>query len=147
MLVLGSFQHIHSFVVDPGRMVDNVDTVFDAHLHAITGSGMGTQTNAMAMSFVHASSSLFVSVVTVLGISGFGDLLARHGKLDIVNAESDVVPDHLSHLQRTFGESRDTRDEFAVRDGHLLAIRQIAWPRDGAGVDRVTDGDIKAFLS
>lgn len=73
-------------------------------------------------------------------------LFARHGQLDLVHADADVMIDHLSHLLRPVGVRCDSGNELAVAAGHLFAVGQVSRPWQVARVDGVAHHHVEPVL-
>jgi hypothetical protein len=93
----------------------------------------------MTVCFIHARCRFFIREVTVLGVPCFCDLLARHGQLDLVYTEVDVMADGLPHFQWSFRKRCYPGNKVAVWDCHFFAIGEIAWAGKMSFVDRVSD--------
>lgn len=66
MLIFLSFKHVHSFIVDIRSGIDDIDTMLNAHLNRVTGSGMSTKSLAKSVGFIYTSCCLLVGEVAVL---------------------------------------------------------------------------------
>ena len=89
---------------------------------------------------------LLVGEVGVLGALRAGDLLARHGQLDLVDAQLHQLADGLAHALGAVGELGDRLDQRTAGDGDLRAVGQVAGAGDAAGVDGVAPDDVEPVL-
>lgn len=75
-------EHVHPFVIDVARVVDDVYSMADTHSDGVAGSGVCAEAFARFVSLVDARGGLFVREVAVLRGAGFGDLVACQCGLD-----------------------------------------------------------------
>ncbi|KAF2476728.1 uncharacterized protein BDR25DRAFT_349787 [Lindgomyces ingoldianus] len=93
-------------------VVDDIDSMFHTHLDAVSSSGVGTQSDTLSANNLTRYESR--------------KSFARHTELHLVNADFDVMTNHLSHLERSFGKCCDARNELAILDFYLLTICKVS---------------------
>ena len=108
--VLDALEHVLTLGVGERGVVDDVDAMPHAHLHRLGAASVGADALAAAVRLGDRGGDLLVGEVRVLSTLGAGDLLARHGQLDLVDAETDEFPDGLTHTLRAVGELGDRMD-------------------------------------
>jgi hypothetical protein len=124
-------------------VINDVDLVAQAHLHALRRPGVRAHALAAAVGLGDRSGRFLVGEVGVLRALGAGDLLAGHREFDLVDADVDQFAHGFAHTLGAVGELRDRLDQGAAGDGDLGAVGQVAGPRDASGVDGVAADHIE----
>lgn len=79
-------------------------------------------------------------------VEGQIDLFARHGQLDLINTNANVVIDDLPHLLRSISVSRDSSNQLAIAARHLFAVGQVSRAGQVAGVDGIANHHVQSIL-
>lgn len=67
---------------------------------------------------------------------------SRHGELDLVYSELNMVVNNLAHFYWSIGIGSDTSNELALSSSHFLAVGEVSGARDISSIDGITDDDI-----
>src|SRR6185437_9227489 len=140
------FEHVHALGVGEAGVVDDVDLVAHAHLHALRGPGVRAHPLAAAVGLGDGSGDFLVGEVGVLGPLGAGDLLTGHRQFDLVHADVDQLPHGLAHALGPVGELGDGLDQRAAGDRDLRSVGQVARAGDAPGVDGIATHHVEAVL-
>jgi hypothetical protein len=73
-------------------------------------------------------------------------LLSRHGQLDLVYTNFDMVIDHFTHLVWTVCVGGNTGHEITVPSGNLFAICEVARSWQVARIDSIANDNIKSVF-